>query len=198
MNTLKSNLRQEHWESLSWASTCHQLLTPWQMATLLVETHPRWCVAGSRESAMTYISWKVFTWFGCVTIGPSGMPLQGAAAAHMSLIFHKPVDADGCCAAGMTSVHCPLRWKRGRRRVNPGAPCRHRRVPSDPTLRTAARTTLSTRPGSCKDLPPPRLARVPSVLARHSPLLDGLEAAGLTRSPTQHHYVALAWPDQGT
>ncbi|CAL5218481.1 g167 [Coccomyxa viridis] len=42
MNTLKSNLRQEHWESLSWASTCHQLLTPWQMATLLVETHPQW------------------------------------------------------------------------------------------------------------------------------------------------------------
>ncbi len=45
MNTLKSNLRQEHWESLSWASTCHQLLTPWQMATLLVETHPQWCVS---------------------------------------------------------------------------------------------------------------------------------------------------------
>lgn len=43
MNTLKTNLRQEHWESLSWASSCHQLLTPWQMATLLVETHPQWC-----------------------------------------------------------------------------------------------------------------------------------------------------------
>ena len=49
MNTLKSNLRQEHWESLSWASTCHQLLTPWQMATLLVETHPQWQVSTSSD-----------------------------------------------------------------------------------------------------------------------------------------------------
>lgn len=42
MNALKTNLRQEHWETLSWGSTCHQLMTPWQMATLLVETHPQW------------------------------------------------------------------------------------------------------------------------------------------------------------
>lgn len=42
MNTLKTNLRQEHWETLSWGSTCHQLLTPWQLATLLVEAHPQW------------------------------------------------------------------------------------------------------------------------------------------------------------
>ena len=44
MNTLKTNLRQEHWETLSWGSTCHQLLTPWQLATLLVEAHPQWSV----------------------------------------------------------------------------------------------------------------------------------------------------------
>ena len=42
MNALKTNLRQEHWETLSWGSTCHQLMTSWQMATLLVETHPQW------------------------------------------------------------------------------------------------------------------------------------------------------------
>jgi hypothetical protein len=40
---LKTNLRQEHWETLSYASTCVQLLTPWQMATFFVESYPRWC-----------------------------------------------------------------------------------------------------------------------------------------------------------
>jgi hypothetical protein len=43
MSVLKMNLRQEHWETLSYASTCTQLMTPWQMATLLVESHPFWC-----------------------------------------------------------------------------------------------------------------------------------------------------------
>ena len=55
MNTLKTNLRQEHWETLSWGSTCHQLLTPWQLATLLVEAHPHWsvpCVCPALQSSL--------------------------------------------------------------------------------------------------------------------------------------------------
>ena len=43
MSTLKMNLRQEHWETLSYGSNCVQLLTPWQMATLVVESQPLWC-----------------------------------------------------------------------------------------------------------------------------------------------------------
>ena len=43
MKMLKINLCQEHWETLSYGSTATQLLTPWQMATLLVESYPQWC-----------------------------------------------------------------------------------------------------------------------------------------------------------
>lgn len=42
MKMLKINLCQEHWETLSYGSTATQLLTPWQMATLLVESYPQW------------------------------------------------------------------------------------------------------------------------------------------------------------
>ena len=71
MNTLKSNLRQEHWESLSWASTCHQLLTPWQMATLLVETHPQWCVMICLASLISATEhWTFFTYCRLVEIKP--------------------------------------------------------------------------------------------------------------------------------
>ncbi|BDA44082.1 hypothetical protein COCOBI_05-2660 [Coccomyxa sp. Obi] len=42
MKLLKINLCQEHWESLSYGSTATQLLTPWQMATFLVESYPQW------------------------------------------------------------------------------------------------------------------------------------------------------------
>jgi hypothetical protein len=45
MGMLKMNLRQEHWETLSYTSNCIQLLTPWQMATLVVESQPQWCAA---------------------------------------------------------------------------------------------------------------------------------------------------------
>ncbi len=43
MKLLKINLCQEHWETLSYGSTATQLLTPWQMATFLVESYPQWC-----------------------------------------------------------------------------------------------------------------------------------------------------------
>jgi hypothetical protein len=42
MNMLEINLRQEHWETLSYGSTCVQLLTPWQMATFFVESYTQW------------------------------------------------------------------------------------------------------------------------------------------------------------
>ncbi len=116
MNTLKTNLRQEHWETLSWGSTCHQLLTPWQLATLLVEAHPQWLV-----SCMSYFSHQAAQ--------PALPASENALTAlvrlygqrHLKCFPEHSGDVFRTFHAGMISSRCPQRWRRGRWKRRPGA-----------------------------------------------------------------------------